>query len=182
MRFTLSWLKSHLNTTSTLEQICETLTRIGLEVEECVDKSKLYEPFIIAEILKAEPHPDADKLRVCTVFDGKENLQIVCGAANARAGIKVVLAPIGAVIPAGEFIIKAAKIRGVESSGMLCSSEELMLADTSEGIIELLADARVGSKYMQYAGLNDAVIEIALTPNRGDAACVFGCNYNKRCG
>jgi phenylalanyl-tRNA synthetase beta chain len=174
MRFTLSWLKSHLNTTSTLEQICETLTRIGLEVEECLNKGKLYEPFIIAEILKAEPHPDADKLRVCTVFDGKENLQIVCGAANARAGIKVVLAPIGAVIPAGEFIIKAAKIRGVESSGMLCSSEELMLADTSEGIIELLADAKVGSKYMQYAGLNDAVIEIALTPNRGDAACVFG--------
>ncbi|MDF3047753.1 MAG: pheT [Candidatus Midichloriaceae bacterium] len=174
MRFTLSWLKKHLNTTSTLEQICKTLTSIGLEVEECIDKSKVYEPFIIAEILKAEPHPDADKLRVCTVFDGNANLQIVCGASNARAGIKVVLAPIGTVIPAGNFVIKAAKIRGVESSGMLCSSEELMLPGASEGIIELPADAKVGLKYMEYAKLDDAVIEIALTPNRGDAACVLG--------
>ncbi len=174
MRFTLSWLKKHLITDATPQQISETLTRIGLEVEEMVDKSKIYAPFIIAEILDASPHPNADKLRVCTVYDGKQKLQIVCGASNARTGIKVVLAPIGALIPANNFVIKAAKIRNVESTGMLCSSEELMLSESSDGIIEISKDAAVGSKLIDYLGIGDIIVEIALTPNRGDAACVRG--------
>lgn len=174
MRFTLSWLKRHLATDASISQISETLTRIGLEVDDLVDKSKIYEPFIVAEILEATPHPSADKLRVCTVSDGKQKLQIVCGASNARAGIKVVLAPIGTIIPAGNFVIKAAKIRDVESHGMLCSAEELMLEESSIGIMELGEDALVGSRYMDYSGLGDVTIEISLTPNRGDAACVYG--------
>jgi phenylalanyl-tRNA synthetase beta chain len=174
MRFTLSWLKKHLKTEANLLQISETLTRIGLEVEEIIDKSKIYEPFIIAEIIEAIPHPNANKLQICKVNDGKQTLQVVCGAPNARAGIKVVLAPVGAMIPAGNFAIKAAKIRDVESNGMLCSREELLLDGDSSGIIELAPDALIGSKYASFASLDEVVIEVGLTPNRGDAASVYG--------
>lgn len=174
MRFSLSWLKQHLKTNASVEEISTTLTRIGLEVDEVIDKSKTYEPFVIAQILEAEQHPNADKLRVCNVTDGTSEMQIVCGAPNARAGIKVVLAPIGALIPNGNFAIKAAKIRNVDSSGMMCSADELMLPGDSEGIIELPEDAPLGSRFAEYAGLNDVIFDVSLTPNRGDAACVYG--------
>jgi phenylalanyl-tRNA synthetase beta chain len=174
MRFSLSWLKQHLNTTASAEVISETLTRIGLEVEEVIDNSKTYEPFVIAQILDAKQHPNADKLRVCEVTDGSKTMQIICGAPNARAGIKVVLAPVGTLIPNGGFTIKAAKIRDVESNGMMCSFEELSLPGDSAGIIELPEDAPVGSNFAEYYGLNDVVFDISLTPNRGDAACVYG--------
>jgi len=174
MKFTLSWLKEHLETGASPEEIANTLTSLGLEVEKMENRAKDLEPFIIAEILAAEKHPAADKLQLCKVNTGKEILQIVCGAANARSGLKVVLAPVGSIIPANDMQIKAAKIRGVESNGMLCSSEELALPGNSEGIIELAGDAPVGKKFAEYAELNDTVFEIAITPNRGDSLGVRG--------
>ncbi|MFN5383043.1 MAG: phenylalanine--tRNA ligase subunit beta [Alphaproteobacteria bacterium] len=174
MKFTYSWLKEYLNTNATVGQICEALTNSGLEVESVQDNGALFEPFIVAEILNAARHPDAERLQVCEVNDGSKVIQVVCGAANARAGIKVVLAPVGAIIPANQLQIKASKIRGVDSNGMLCSAEELGLADESHGIIELESNAVAGQKFSEHAGLNDVVIEIALTPNRGDAASVYG--------
>ncbi|MCE2993340.1 MAG: phenylalanine--tRNA ligase subunit beta [Candidatus Jidaibacter sp.] len=174
MKFTYSWLKEYLNTNATVGQICEALTNSGLEVESVQDNGALFEPFIVAEILNAARHPDAERLQVCEVNDGSKVIQVVCGAANARAGIKVVLAPVGSIIPANQLQIKASKIRGVDSNGMLCSAEELGLADESHGIIELESNAVVGQKFSEHAGLNDVVIEIALTPNRGDAASVYG--------
>lgn len=174
MKFTLSWLKSHLDTTASLSEICDRLTAIGLEVESLDDKGAALKPFVIAEIREATRHPEATKLQICRVFDGAEEHQVICGAANARAGLKVVMAPIGTMIPNGGLVIQKAKIRGVESCGMLCSEEELGLADASEGIIELPADAPVGKHYAEWAGLNDAVIEINLTPNRGDCTGVHG--------
>lgn len=175
MKFTYSWIKSVLKTTKSAAEIADKLSLIGLEVEELSDKSKVYAPFIIAEILEATRHPSADKLQVCKVNNGSETLQIVCGAPNAKQGLKVVLAPIGAVIPNGGLVIKKSAIRGIESNGMLCSADELELSDDSEGIIELANDAIVGKSFAEYhGGLNDAVIEIAVTPNRGDATNVYG--------
>ena len=174
MKFTLTWLKRYLDTEASSEQIVEALTSIGLEVEETIDKSAIYHSFIIAEIQEAVQHPEADKLRVCKVNNGKEILQVVCGASNARAGIKVVLAPIGTIIPANKMQIKASKIRGIESNGMLCAADELELDSASEGIIELPNEAVVGSRFAEYANLNEVTIDVALTPNRGDAASVYG--------
>ncbi|MCE3232850.1 MAG: phenylalanyl-tRNA synthetase, beta subunit [Rickettsiaceae bacterium] len=175
MKFTLNWLKQYLETTATLEQIVEKLTALGLEVEGVVDNAATLAPFQIAQILEAVPHPDADKLRVCQVQTGQGQLQIVCGAANARAGINVVLAPVGSVIPTNGMVIKASKIRGVESNGMLCSAEELGLDETSDGIIEMAAENdNIAKKYVDIAGLNDPMIEIAITPNRGDCLGVYG--------
>ncbi len=174
MKFTLTWLKRYLDTSASAEQIVEALTSIGLEVEETLDKGAVYNSFIIAEIQEAIQHPEADKLRVCKVNNGKEILQVVCGASNARAGIKVVLAPIGTIIPANKMQIKASKIRGIESNGMLCAADELELDSASEGIMELSNEAIVGSKFADHANLNDVLIDVALTPNRGDAASVYG--------
>ncbi|PIR38701.1 MAG: phenylalanine--tRNA ligase subunit beta [Alphaproteobacteria bacterium CG11_big_fil_rev_8_21_14_0_20_39_49] len=175
MKFTLNWLKEHLQTNASLEEIVEKLTAIGLEVEEVTDKSKELADFKIAQILEAKPHPDADKLQVCKVNSGDEELQIVCGAANARAGINVVLAPVGSVIPTNGMKIKASKIRGVESNGMLCSAAELGLGDDHSGIIEMPAsNDNIARKYADVAGLSDPVIEIAITPNRGDCLGVYG--------
>ena len=174
MKFTLSWLKSHLDTNKTSKEIEDKLSLIGLEIEECVDNSKVFEPFIIAEIKEAKKHEDSDKLSICKVFDGNDTFQIVCGAENARSGIKVVLAPIGSEIPANGMVIKQTKIRGVESNGMLCSAEELLLEESSEGIIELPETAPLGSNFGEYANLNDVIFEIGLTPNRGDCANVRG--------
>src|SRR6185295_17021078 len=128
MKFTLGWLKEHLDTTASLQQIADTLTMIGLEVESVTDQSEALKPFTVAKILHAEKHPEADKLRVCKVQSNIGELQIVCGAHNARTGIYVVLAKEGAVIPASGMVIKKTKIRNVESNGMLCSAEELALA------------------------------------------------------
>jgi phenylalanyl-tRNA synthetase beta chain len=174
MKFTLSWLKQFLDTKESLHNISATLTRIGFEVESIIDRAHELEIFSVAKILEATPHPSADKLKVCVVETKSGNLQIVCGAPNARAGIKVVLAPVGAIIPNGNFTIKKAKIRDVESSGMMCSYEELLLDGDSSGIIELPEDAKVGEKAVKYLGGDDPIIEISVTPNRGDALGVYG--------
>lgn len=174
MKFTLSWLKQHLLTNASVAQLSEALTAIGIEVEQIIDKSKIYKYFVIAEILSASQHPEAYKLKVCQVSDGKNTFNIVCGAPNAKAGIKVVMAPVGSIIPANNLIIKAAKIRGIESHGMLCSYDELVLEGDSGGIIELPGDAPVGSKFAEYAKLNEIIFDVAITPNRGDLASIAG--------
>jgi len=175
MKFTLSWLEEYLDTKASIQEISDTLTAIGLEVEKIDNPGESLAPFKIAKILKAEKHPDADKLQVCKVTTGKETLQIVCGAANARAGINVVLAPVGTTIPSNGMKIKAAKIRGVESKGMLCSAAELGIGGDSEGIIEFEGnDNNIGKVFAEVEGLDDPVIEIAITPNRGDCLGVYG--------
>lgn len=175
MKFTLSWLKTFLDTQADIKTIVETLTNIGLEVEEIINPAETLSDFVVAKIETATRHPDADKLQVCHVNNGKEILQIVCGAPNARAGLYVALAPVGTHIPAGDFTIRKSKIRGVESCGMLCSASELGLGDDSDGIIEVAADDQyLGKPYVQVAGLDDPVIDIAITPNRGDCLGVYG--------
>ncbi|MET0708606.1 MAG: phenylalanine--tRNA ligase subunit beta [Tardiphaga sp.] len=175
MKFSLSWLKDHLDTDEPLEKLADKLTMIGLEVEHIEDKAKLLKPFTIAEIVEAVQHPNADRLRVCTVNVGEAaKLQIVCGAPNARAGLKTVLARPGTFIPGKDFTIGLGNIRGVESQGMLCSAGELGLPDSIDGIIELPADAPVGEAYAEWAKLGDPVIEINLTPNRQDCTGVHG--------
>jgi phenylalanyl-tRNA synthetase beta chain len=174
MKFTLSWLKEYLDTDASSAQIVEKLTALGLEVESVQDRGAQLADFVVAEILDAQPHPDADKLRVCNVRTATDERVIVCGAPNARAGLKVVLADIGVWIPAGDFRIKKTKIRGVESCGMMCSADELGLSDGSDGIIELPLDTPVGAKVVDVLGLNDVLIDIAITPNRGDCLGVYG--------
>ncbi|MGE0754658.1 MAG: phenylalanine--tRNA ligase subunit beta, partial [Alphaproteobacteria bacterium] len=173
MKFTLSWLKDHLDTNASLEQITEKLTAIGLEVESVTNRSEELKPFTVAKVLHAQQHPDADKLRVCKVQSNNGELQIVCGAPNARAGIYVALAQEGAWIPKHAFSIKKSNIRGVESNGMLCSSDELNLGEDSNGIMEL-PEAKIGTPIADVLGLNDPIIEIAITPNRPDALGVHG--------
>lgn len=174
MKFTLSWLKDHLETKATLEEIVEKLTTIGLEVEKVENPGEKFAAFVVAEVKSAEKHPGADKLSVCIVNDGKQDVQVVCGAANAKAGMKGVFAPSGSHIPGTGLDLKPTEIRGVKSNGMLCSERELELSDEHEGIIELPKDAPVGKSYAEYAGLNDPMVEIAITPNRQDCLGVAG--------
>jgi len=174
MKFTLSWLKRHLDTSASVNEIAETLTRIGLEVDEIENPAEKLKGFIVAELREAAQHPCADRLKVCKVWDGAKELNIVCGAPNARAGIKVVLAPVGAVIPKTGEPLKLGKIRGEESQGMLCSYPELELDGEDKGIIELPVEAKVGSPVAEALGATDAIFEIGLTPNRGDCAGVRG--------
>jgi phenylalanyl-tRNA synthetase beta chain len=174
MKFTFNWLKQHLDTTASLDEICAKLTSIGLEVEGVADRGKELAPFTIAQVLTAEQHPNADRLKVTTVDTGTEKLQIVCGAPNCRAGIKVVLSRPGDYIPGLKKTLGKSAIRGVDSQGMLCAADELGLGDDHDGIIELPADAPVGKNYAEYAGLNDPIIELKLTPNRPDCAGVRG--------
>ncbi|AZL15589.1 phenylalanine--tRNA ligase subunit beta [Rickettsiales endosymbiont of Stachyamoeba lipophora] len=174
MRFTLSWLKKFLDTEADIQAICDGLVKLGLEVEEVEDLTSTHHYFKIAEIQEAKPHPNADSLRVCKVFDGEKILDIVCGAPNARAGIKVALAPIDAIIPSNNLKIKESKIRGELSQGMLCSASELGLGTDSDGIIELDTQAPIGSRFIDYQGLNDPVIEVEVTPNRPDCLGVYG--------
>jgi len=174
MKFTLSWLKDHLETDATLDQILEALNLIGLEVEEVDDKSQ-FEPFKIAKVLTAEKHPDADKLRVLSVDMGDGNpVQVVCGAPNAKAGMIGAFAGPGTYVPGIDVTLAVGNIRGVESHGMMCSERELEMSDNHDGIIELPDGAEIGSSFADYAGLNDPVIEIAITPNRPDALGVAG--------
>jgi phenylalanyl-tRNA synthetase beta chain len=175
MKLTFGWLKEHLDTARSLDEIAAKLTMIGLEVERIEDKAKLFAPFVIARVVEAKPHPNADRLRVCMVDagDGKP-IQVVCGAPNARTGMKGVFAPPGAFIPGKNLTLGVGKIRDVESRGMLVSEFELQISDDHEGIIELPDDAPVGVPYAKYAGLDDPMIEINLTPNRGDATGVHG--------
>lgn len=174
MKFTFSWLKDHLDTDAPIDAITDQLTALGLELEELHDPAAAYKPFVVGEVVSCGPHPDAGRLQVCVVDTGGERTQVVCGAPNARVGMKGVFAPSGTHIPGTGVDLKAAKIRGVESSGMLCSEREMGLSDDHEGIIDLPADAPVGDSYTRYMGLDDPVIEIALTPDRGDCAGVRG--------
>lgn len=173
MKFTLSWLKDHLETDASLEEITDTLTAIGLEVEGVDDPADALGPFVVAEILSAEKHPDADRLQVCRVTTGSEETEVVCGAPNAKAGLKGILARPGDVIPSTGEPLKVGKIRGVESKGMMCSAQELKLGDNHDGIIELDSDATVGAPATEALAL-EPVIDIALTPNRVDALGVRG--------
>ena len=174
MKFPLSLLKRHLVTDASLDQICTTLTAIGLEVDGVEDKSAELKPFVVAEILEAERHPQADKLQVCKVKAAQGELQIVCGAPNARAGIKVALANIGTIIPTNGMEIKKAAVRGVESQGMMCSARELGLGEDHAGIIELPLTAEIGASIVDVMGLGDPVIDINVTANRGDCLGVYG--------
>jgi phenylalanyl-tRNA synthetase beta chain len=170
MKFTLSWLKEHLETEASVDEIVETLTRIGLEVEGVENPAAKLAPFTIAKVLTAHRHPQADKLQVLTVDAGTgEQIQVVCGAPNARAGMKGVFGAPGAYVPGSDLTLKVAAIRGVESRGMMCSIRELELGDEHDGIIVLPDEAPVGESYAQWAGLDDPVIEVAVTPNRQDA-------------
>ncbi|KAB0267570.1 phenylalanine--tRNA ligase subunit beta [Microvirga brassicacearum] len=175
MKFTFSWLKDHLDTMASLDEVVETLTRIGLEVENVEDKAKTFAPYKVAYVVSAEQHPNADRLRVCVVDTGEgAPVQVVCGAPNARTGMKSVFAPPGTYIPGKNITLGIGTIRGVESRGMLCSAAELELSDDHEGIIDLPDDAPVGQPYAAYAGLDDPVIEINLTPNRPDCTSIHG--------
>ena len=174
MKFTLSWLADHIDTDAPVDKIADTLTAIGLEVESVEDKAKALAPFTVAYVVSAEKHPNADKLRVCIVDTGKEKLQVVCGAPNARAGMKGVFAHAGVTIPGTGVELKKSSIRGVESNGMLCSEREMGLSQEHDGIIDLPEDAPVGEPFAKFMGLTDPVIEIKLTPNRPDCTGVRG--------
>ncbi|MBD3805262.1 MAG: phenylalanine--tRNA ligase subunit beta, partial [Thioclava sp.] len=178
MKFTLSWLKDHLETDATVDQIAEALTDLGLEVEEVVNPASKLETFTLAKVQSAEQHPDADRLRVCMVETDEGVKQIVCGAPNARAGITVVLAKPGDYVPGIDVTLSVGNIRGVESHGMMASERELELSDEHNGIIEL-PSGEVGQKFTDWLAENrpeavDPVIEIAITPNRPDALGVRG--------
>ena len=178
MKFTLSWLKDHLETEASLEDILYALTDLGLEVEEVVDRGAKLAPFSIAKVLQADPHPDADKLRVCRVLTDEGERQIVCGAPNARAGITVVLCKPGTYVPGIDVTISVGKIRGVESQGMMASERELELSDEHTGIIEL-PSGEVGQRFSDWLAVNrpevvDPMIHIKITPNRPDALGVRG--------
>ena len=174
MKFTLSWLKDHLDTDASLAAIVDRLTMIGLEVESVDDKAAL-KPFVIAKVLTAEQHPDADRLRVLSVDTGSgDPVQVVCGAPNARAGLVGAFAAPGTYVPGIDVTLSVGNIRGIESRGMMCSERELQLSDEHDGIIDLPEDAPVGTPFATWAKLDDPVIEINLTPNRPDATSVYG--------
>ena len=174
MKFSLSWLKEHLDTDADIHAVADCLNRIGLEVEGIENPADALSAFRIAKVLSAAPHPQADKLQVLTVDAGGEPLQVVCGAPNARAGMLGVFGPAGAVVPANGMVLKVTEIRGVESNGMMCSIAELELGDDHDGIIELSEDAPVGQVYADWAGLDDPVIDVSITPNRQDCMGVRG--------
>ncbi len=175
MKFTLSWLKEHLDTIATVDGIADKLTMIGLEVEGVEDLTKDFAPFRVARVVSAEQHPNADRLRVCVVDPGDgSKVQVVCGAPNARAGMIGVFAPAGTHIPGTGVDLKQGVIRGVELNGMLLSERELGLSDDHTGIVDLPEDAPVGAPYAEYAGLTDPVLDVAVTPNRPDALGVTG--------
>ncbi len=174
MKFTLSWLKRHLDTDAGLTEITDKLTALGLELEEVVDRSEALKAFTVAYVVEAKQHPNADRLRVCTVDTGDGEVQVVCGAPNARTGMKGVFAPSGTTIPGTGLKLKPTNIRGVDSNGMLCSEREMGMSDEHEGIIELSDDATVGKPFAAVAGLDDPVIDIAITPNRQDCLGVRG--------
>lgn len=174
MKFTLSWLKEHLDTQASLTEILEALTHVGLEVEGVENPAERLKGFRVARVLTAERHPQADKLQVLSVDFGEGPLQVVCGAPNARAGLVGVLGLPGAVVPANGMTLKVAAVRGIESNGMMCSTRELELGEDHDGIIELPEDAPVGTAFADYAGLDDPVIDVSITPNRQDCMGVRG--------
>ncbi|WP_296721331.1 phenylalanine--tRNA ligase subunit beta [Erythrobacter sp.] len=174
MKFSLTWLKDHLETTATVAEICDALNAVGLEVEGVEDPAERLAGFRVAHVLTAARHPDADKLQVLTVDTGEgDPLQVVCGAPNARAGMKGVLGLPGATVPANGMVLRKSAIRGVGSNGMMCSVRELELGEDHDGIIELPDDAPVGTSFADYHGASP-VIEVAVTPNRPDCMGVYG--------
>ncbi len=174
MKFTLSWLKEHLETEANLDEILTALNDIGLEVEGVENPAEKLDGFFVAQVLTADPHPQADKLQVLTVDAGNGALQVVCGAPNARAGLVGVFGVEGATVPANGMVLRKTAIRGVESNGMMCSTRELELGEDDDGIIELPGDAPIGTKFADYAKLDDPVIDISITPNRQDCMGVRG--------
>ncbi len=174
MKTTLAWLKTHLETTAPLDDIVRRLVMLGLEVDAIVDRAKDLRPFIVARVVSAEPHPNADKLRLCEVDTGSARVQVVCGAPNARGGMLGVFAPPGATIPRNNMVLKESTIRGVASKGMLCSAYELGLSEDHEGIIELPEGLTVGASFAQAMGLDDPMLDIKVTPNRADCLGVRG--------
>ncbi len=176
MKFTLDWLKDHLETTASVDQISEALTLVGLEVESVEDQGKALRPFVVAKVVSAVPHPNSDHLKVCKVDAGTGALiDVVCGAPNAVTGMKSVFAFPGTWIPGKDFVLKdGVVIRGEKSNGMLCSAMELQLSEDHEGIIKLPDDAPVGVPYVDYAKLGGVVFDVSITPNRGDATSVRG--------
>jgi phenylalanyl-tRNA synthetase beta chain len=175
VKFTLSWLKDHLDTQASVADIADALTRCGLEVEGIENPAERLGAFTIAHVISAERHPQADKLQVLMVDTGAGNpVQVVCGAPNARAGMKAVFGAPGTFVPGTGITLKVAAIRGVESSGMMCSMRELELSDEHDGIIALPADAPLGERYVDWAGMNDPVFDIAITPNRQECLGVLG--------
>ncbi|MGQ7957308.1 phenylalanine--tRNA ligase subunit beta [Pseudomonas sp. SP16.1] len=173
MKFSEQWLRSWVNPDVSRDELVARLSMVGLEVDAVIPVAGQFSGVVVGEILSAEQHPDADKLRVCQVSNGSETFQVVCGAPNARAGIKIPFAMTGAELP-GDFKIKKAKLRGVESQGMLCSASELQVSEDNSGLMELAADAPVGQDIRTYLGLGDVSIEIGLTPNRGDCLSLAG--------
>ena len=174
MKFSLSWLRTHLDTEASLSEITDTLTRIGLELEGVEDRGAALAPFRVAYVIEAVQHPNADRLRACRVDYGDGIVSVVCGAPNARTGMKTVLGLPGTYVPGSDITLKVGEIRGVKSEGMMCSTRELGLGADHDGIIDLPEDAPIGMSYAAYAGLTDPIIEIAVTPNRGDALSVRG--------
>ncbi|MFO0514157.1 MAG: phenylalanine--tRNA ligase subunit beta, partial [Rhodobacterales bacterium] len=181
MKFTLSWLRDHLDTSAPLDDILTALTDLGHEVEGVEDPAATLGAFRIARVIEAVPHPNADRLRLCRVEtwpDGpggrSEEVQVVCGAPNARTGLIGVFAPVGTHVPGTGVDLKPGVIRGVESNGMLCSERELMVSDDHDGIIDLPADAPLGARFIDYRGLNDPMIFVKITANRPDALGVRG--------
>ena len=174
MKTPLAWLKTHLETEASLAVIAERLTMLGHEVEEVENRAAGLEPFTVASVISAEQHPNADRLKVCIVDTGKAEVQVVCGAPNARTGMKGVFAPAGTVIPRTGAVLKETVIRGIASRGMLCSAYELGLGDDHEGIIELPEEAPIGAPYANLVGLGDTVLDIKVTPNRADCLGVRG--------
>ncbi|MEK7802508.1 MAG: phenylalanine--tRNA ligase subunit beta, partial [Pseudomonadota bacterium] len=174
MKFTLSWLKDYLDTTASLDEIVTKLTDVGLEVEGVEDPAAAYAAFKVVEVMEAVQHPNADRLRVCQVKTDAGMIQVVCGAPNARAGMKAILAPEGSYVPGLDMTMKKTKIRDVESNGMMASEREMKLGDDQNGIIDLPADTPIGTFLADIYGLNDPIIEINVTPNRPDCAGVRG--------
>ncbi|MEX2644568.1 MAG: phenylalanine--tRNA ligase subunit beta, partial [Acetobacterales bacterium] len=174
MKFTLGWLKDHLETNAGPDAIVERLSMIGLEVEGVSDRAARFSGFVIGHVVEARQHPNADRLRVCIVDNGRETVQVVCGAPNARTGMKGVFAPSGSYIPGTGIDLKASQIRGEDSNGMLLSERELGLSEDHDGIVDLPEDAPLGASYATWAGYDDPVIEIAITPNRADCLGVRG--------
>jgi phenylalanyl-tRNA synthetase beta chain len=174
MKFTLSWLKDHLETDADAATIATALTNLGLEVESVTDRAADLAPFTVGRVINAKPHPDADRLQVCVVETKFGNLQVVCGAPNARKGLKGVFAPAGTAIPATGMVLKPTKIRGVDSNGMLCSEREMGISDEHGAIIELSEDAEIGAGFAAVMGLDDPVFDIAITPNHAEALGVHG--------
>ena len=173
MKFSEQWLRSWVNPQVSREELVARLSMVGLEVDAVTPVAGSFSGVVVGEVLETAQHPDADKLRVCQVSNGSETLQVVCGAPNVRPGLKIPFAMIGAQLP-GDFKIKKAKLRGIESNGMLCSETELQVGSDDSGLMELANDAPVGTDFREFLGLDDVSIEIGLTPNRGDCLSIAG--------